>query len=497
MGKKNKIMNFGTLPIMIILTCVSQVLVLVKSSILASSFGASMEMDAFSLANSIVVFIFGILASGVPTIILPHYINKTDHKSINTFITYIYLLIFVLIIFVLFSKNTIISLLSGRPEEFTILSGEILSILIVGQFVVSVTNVTISFFQSRGKYNLPRVTAIFSNTLLILVLLFRNDLTIYQYAICFSGSLMLNFFIDMVLAYKEGWKFKPTIQIDPQVKNMLKTFTPIIFSSGVYQISLFIDSAIVSRLETGQLTILSYSSQITNMVYSIIIANLLTFSYPQIVKSIQHEKNQVYFWKITSTFHLFVCLIVAGFIVVGKEGVSVFLGHGKFSDDAVSRVYIGTSIYIIGQQISIVRELIYRYFYSIGNTKIAAVNSVIVSISNIIISLILVHFIGYYGIIIGTVLAATISLTIVLFQYRRKIGFFSEGRQILFRLTKNLIICSITIFIVLMIKNNVIIHNQLLAIISFGSMTLLVFAFLSWALQRNIKDDILLTLKKK
>lgn len=65
---------------------------------------------------------------------------------------------------------------------------------------------------------------------------------------------------------------------------MFYLFLPIVFSTGIYKLSLMVDSTIAARLETGEITVLSYASQISNIINTLLIGNLLTYYYPKIVK---------------------------------------------------------------------------------------------------------------------------------------------------------------------------------------------------------------------
>lgn len=110
---------------------------------------------------------------------------------------------------------------------------------------------------------------------------------------------------------------------------------------------------------------------------------------------------------------MIVCMLICGFINIGYEGISLLFQHGEFDESATLGVFVGSLIYILGQQTDVIRDLIYRYFYAKGNTKDPAINSLVISGTNIIISLILVRCIGFYGIIIGTVIASFISVIII------------------------------------------------------------------------------------
>ena len=82
-----------SLGLMIIITGITQVLTLMKSSLVAGIFGTGVEIDAYNLANSIVSFLFGFIAAGISTVIIPNYVRKTDRRNVDSFITMLYGLI--------------------------------------------------------------------------------------------------------------------------------------------------------------------------------------------------------------------------------------------------------------------------------------------------------------------------------------------------------------------------------------------------------------------
>ena len=82
-----KYRNLLSLAMMIVLTCVTQVFTLLKSSMVAGNFGTSMEMDAYNFANSIVSFIFGFVAAAISTVVIPSSVHKQYGKEVDSFIT--------------------------------------------------------------------------------------------------------------------------------------------------------------------------------------------------------------------------------------------------------------------------------------------------------------------------------------------------------------------------------------------------------------------------
>lgn len=483
--KNNK--NALFLILMIIISCITQILTLMKSSIVAGIFGLSLEMDAFNFSNSIVSLIFGLVAAGIPTIIIPSYINKEREETINTFITIIYSFVFFVIILIILLRYQIIGLISNKNELFVNIACNILILLLLSQYLLSITNITDAYMQCKNKYNLPKIINLISQIIIVISLLIIDNISIYKYTFIISCGVLINFIFSIYFACKYGWRYKPKLLIrNKKVKEMLITFLPILFSSSVYKISLFVDSTIAARFDTGKLTILSYSNQIANIVNSVLIGNLILYAYPKIVEKIKNGNGQDYFWKQVNLFHSIVILVIIGFLSIGNEGVKILFQHGSFDDFASYSVYIGSSLYIFGQQNNVIRDLYYRYFYATGNTKITAQNSIIVSVLNIILSVILTYLIGFYGIIFGTVLASFISMIIIIIKFSSCFNMQITKTTIVFDYIRNNMIGLVTLLVVLFTKN-IFPQNTLIAsILLFGTETVLVYCILTFVFNKRI-----------
>lgn len=479
--------NSFSLILMILISLIAQVLSIMKSSIVAGTFGLSVEMDAYNFANSFVSLLFGLIAGGIPTIVIPSYVKKEKRECIDSFLTITYSLLFIIIVLILLFRYQMIGIFTNRDEMFVNIACNVLIVLLLSQYVMSITDITVAYFQCNGNYNVPKIINLFSQLIVIILLILIKNFSIYGYAIIISLGVLFNFFIDIYFAAKSGWRYWPRFLIrNKEVKNLFKKFIPIVLSCSVYNISLFIDSTIASRFDVGKLSILSYSNQISSIINSVLIGNLLIYAYPKIISKIETDSSQSYFWDQVILFHAIVTCMIIGFIVIGYEGISFLFMHGKFDQYATRNVYIGTAIYMFGMQTNVIRDLIYRYFYAKGDTKTPANNSIFISITNIIISLMLVYFVGFYGVIIGTVIASFISLIMIFIKFKNKIGVHQNLKKIIINLMKNILVCCLTLIIVICIKREVIFNNDLINIIIYGIITLILFLIISYIFNRRI-----------
>lgn len=483
--------NSFSLVLMIIITGITQILTLMKSSLVAGIFGTGVEIDAYNLANSIVSFLFGFIAAGISTVIIPNYVKNTNRKNVDTFITALYCLIAFIVFILIVFRYQIIGVFSNRDELFVNICCNTLIILLLANYLLAISDVTVAYFQCKGKYNLPKIVSLIAQLIVVVVLIFNPSLTISQYTYIIAIGLFINFLLDTIFAFKEGWRVYPSLALNsPGTKKLFRIFLPIVFSTGIYKLSLMIDSTIAARLQTGQITILSYASQISNIINTILIGNLLTYYYPKIVEKVDTDNGQKSFWNQVILFHLIVCLVIAGFTTVGHETVELLFRHGTFSDDAAKFVYIGALIYVVGQQTDVVRDLIYRFFYAKGNTTVAAKNGVIISVVNITVSIILVYFIGFFGIFLGTIIASFISLIVMFFKFNTYFEFVISIKSIAKALLKNNLVVIITIIIIVFLKKLIVFNSLFLQIFIYGILTVVVFCILSLVFHKNLKEMI-------
>lgn len=474
-----------SLIIMIAISLLTQVLSLLKSSIVAGSFGAGSDMDAYNLANNIVTFAFGFVASGISTIIIPEYANRRNKTAVDTFITIIYGVMIVVVALMIALRVQLVGMFNNRGEMFTNLVANILIILLLAQYLSSIANITIAYFQCEGRYNIPKVISLIFQIAVIIALLFIRNINIIQYTVIISAGVIFNFVFDTVIALKLGWRYKPILVFSDETKLLFKRFVPIIVSTGVYRLTLMIDTTISSFLDTGKLSILSYSSQISSMVDAVVVGNMMIYLYPKITKGINNAGYQKQFWKSSAVLHAVVCLVSAGFLTVGREGVALLFQHGAFTADATKMVFIGSAIYIVGHQTGIIRDLIYRYFYAMGDTKTPGINSITVSVLNIIFSVVLVWLIGFYGIIIGTFLSSTCSLIIIFVRFKNVIGFDERVSVIINRYALSILVFVVTVVLVYLTKYVAPISNNLISLLVFGIETVIIYAALSLLFNRK------------
>lgn len=485
MGKLEKIKNSiksmtaaKELSGMMIITIITQLISVYKSALIAANFGACVELDAYNFANNLSTFFLTFVSTGITTVVIPAYVKKMDRKAVDSFLTVVFGVTAILLCGTYLLRGQLVDWLTSRDSTFRMYVCTTMMLTIWIQALPAILGVTTAYYQCIGKFNLPKIILLFSNIGTTVALVILKDFDLYQYLYILLAGAIFQFIVDLICAIYLGFRFKLELDVkNPVYKSLMMIFLPTLFSSGIYKINTMIDSLISSNLGTGQLTILSYANTIVGMVNTLIIGNLITYVYPKIVESVsmQGHKSQKTLWKYAIVFHMAVCLIVVGFICVGREFIGILYEHGEFSTSAANAVYLCMGIYMIAQQNNIVRDIIYRYFFAYGNTKVTVKNGVVTSIVNIISSIVLAYFIGVYGIILGTYVAGLVSLICIIIRMKKTYGFAINMKDVLKKFGKTESVVILTIIIVMTIKYIMPNFSYVISFFIYGIISVLIY----------------------
>ncbi|WP_129706822.1 murein biosynthesis integral membrane protein MurJ [Priestia megaterium] len=418
--------------VMIITICM-QLFSLIRNSLAASFFGVSMEMDAYNISFNVATFLFSFLGTAVTTILIPNIARKEIFSNeVRSFITYLFLAsIIISVLGFTFSKELLLLVSGNKDEEFIRLSSSLLAILLLGSIFTFALGVNSAIFQIRKRFIMLKVTQLISYVYIVIAMILVVKGNIYYYAFIITTATIINFLIQIYYLKKENISFTFNFAVkDKEFIIMVKNLFPVFFSTGLYQFSLMIDTSLASRLGNGQVSVLSYSNQVVAMFNTLILANIILFIYPklaiQIKENLDQAKEKLADYIILVSFIM--VLFVLAFIVAGKEGVSLLYERGAFSRNSTDIVYYATLIFIVVLPINGIRDLFYKFFYADNDTYTPFKNSVIISIINVILSVLFSHFMGLYGIILGTTLSSIISLSMITRRFKMKYkGIFSAS----------------------------------------------------------------------
>lgn len=476
------------LSIMMIITVLTQILSLWKSSLIASKFGVGIEMDSLNFSMSIMGMIFGFISAGISSILIPNLIKSEFGKSVNSFITMIILVSLGLVVInIIFGKYIIIILSGNKNQTFINFSNRIVPIVSITSFLGIICAIQNSILQAKNIFNIPKVITLVTSLILIIsfMIIPKNEIINYVYMLLLISiiTFILIYISTKDIDYKYEFKI---IKNDTNYINMKKGFIPVILSSAFYQVSLLIDNMISTRLGEGQISILNYSNVIVSMINVMFLGNITTFLYPKLARIYNEEDLKENLFKYITLINMIMYLLVIGFIMVGKQAIELIYKHGSIDSEITNIIYICCVIYIISLPVNATKDLIYKYFFIKGDTRTPFINSVTVSTINIILSIILCRYIGLYGVVLGTVIANFISLLMIIIKLYLKSGLPKNYKQSL-KMNFIIIISAInTLLINIILERKIIINNYIIYILTFGIITFVTYLILTFIFNRDI-----------
>lgn len=474
--------------LMVVITILTQGFLLIKNSLLASNFGVGVEIDAFNFVTNLSNFVFSFIGAGVGTVLIPFMREKEDRRSVNIFITAIYLVGIILAIAVSLFRGQIIQILGGNVgQDFVLIASNLLIFAISVAFFNSINTLISGILEFYNIYLKQKTTMLMLTVIGVAYLYLQRNFSITEYSGILALIAILTTLVNAVFTRKIDFTYTPNLDLGDQTfKEMLHLMGPAVLSTGVYQLSVLIDTLIAARLPEGSISVLNYSNTIIAMFNMLILTNLSTYFYPKLIQKDSEQERQNSLVDYVLIVSGILCFFVVAFVLVGREGISILYQRGEFNADDTQVVFFASLLYLIQLPANGVRELMYKYFYAQRNTYFPFVNSIIVSLLNFIFSIILVQFFGVYGVIAGTVLAGYFSLVNITRGFAQKFSVLVSGRIVIIEIGKILLTSVLTVTIALVIKSLLPLMNVFASIAIYGILTLIIFLVLLKVLRSAI-----------
>ena len=104
--------------LMLLITVLTQFVSIYKSAIIASNFGVGTELDAYNFSNNLTLFFLSFIFSGITTILIPAYLQEKSREAIDTFLTVVFSVTFLMLAITFIFRDGITILLTDRDSVF-------------------------------------------------------------------------------------------------------------------------------------------------------------------------------------------------------------------------------------------------------------------------------------------------------------------------------------------------------------------------------------------
>ena len=391
-------------------TVASNLLALLRDRLLASRFGAGLELDIYYAAFRVPDFLYTIsLFFVASTAIIPLFLEKLaeSEERATEFIRsvfFAFLLSMIGIIGVAYAVMPLLMplLVPGFDEASRAQAIQLARILLASPALLGLSNLVSSILQSYRKFLPYAASFLFYNLGIILGILFFVP---YFGIAGLAGGVVLGALLHVGIQIPSLQKtiggetsvnlrmfrlrWRATIPLEVFRRSFPRTL-----GLAATQLTFFAVTAIASTLGAGSIAVFQLSYNLQSIPLAVVGLSYSVAAFPTMAELIVKKERAIFFDHLVSAARhiIFWTLpITVLFIVLRAHIVRVVLGAGAFSWVDTRLTAASVALFAIGIVAQSLVALFVRAFYAIGNTRVPVVVNVASAVLTVILALFFVQ----------------------------------------------------------------------------------------------------------
>lgn len=422
--------------IVMILIILGKVLALVRDALIAAKFGATYVTDIYNFALGM-VYLLTTISYGLTTTFIPlhtEHIQKSTKKVRDRFVSNVInvssIFTIVLTILLIISSKYIIYIFGhgfGNDPKVFSTAVEINSIMLLSLIFVSLQSVITGVLQSHKEFYEPAAMAMVSNIVYVIYLvLLTNKFGIKGFAIATVVGFFMQLAINLPKFKKLGYRYQGIIDFkDPQILDMLKLMIPVIISTSVVQLNVFINRSFATNIFFGAVTVLDCANKINTLAYEVFAIGIAMIVYPTLSELATKEDKTEYKKALGRSISIIMIIMVPAAMAIAVLRVpliTLIFKRGAFTNEAANLTANALLFYSPAMIAYGVRDILNKAFYSIKDTKTPMTNSFVGIIINIVINIIIMKYMKVSGLTLATTISAVVTTILMALDLNKKLN---------------------------------------------------------------------------
>lgn len=421
--------------VVMILIILGKILALIRDALIAAKFGATYTTDIYNFALGI-VYLLTTISYGLTTTFIPlhwEHMQKGSKKDRNNFVNNVINIssIFTIILTVLlivFSKEIIYVFGHGFTSNNSIFneSVEIVRILLLSLIFVTLQSVVTGVLQSHKNFYEPAAMALMSNLVYIIYLVFLTS----KYGMKgFAAATVLGFFIQFAInlpKYKKlgyGYKFVLDFK-DKYAVKMFKMMIPVIISTSLIQLNVFVNRSFATNIYFGAVTVLDYANKVNTLAYEVFAIGIAMIVYPTLSELAVKNHTLEYKKALSTSINAIMIIMLPAAVAIGilrYPLIGIIFKRGAFTLQAANLTSNALLFYCPAMVAYGLRDILNKAFYSIKDVKTPMVNSFIGIVLNIIINFFIIKYMQVSGLALATSISAITTTLLMMWNLDKKL----------------------------------------------------------------------------
>jgi len=382
---------------------ISALLGLLRDRLLASQFGAGMELDIYYAAFRIPDLVFGILISGgIIAAFLPvfsEYYQKDEEEAwkltsnaLNIFLVFSIFLCGILAIFAPQLIKLIVPGFDPSSQSMTVLLTRIMFLSPIFFGISNIFSSILHYFNHFVSFSLAPI--LYNVGIIIGIIFFVPMFGITGLAYGVVLGVVLHWLIQVPSVILNGFKYRPIFDFKSTgLKKIVCLMIPRTISAVIANFNLIIVTAIASTIGVGNISIFNFSDHLRALPITVIGGSFAVAAYPFMAKAWADGKKDLFITKMARAFKQSIFLIVPLSVVtllLRAQIVRIILGTGKFGWLETQLTAASLGIFAISIFAYALSPFLVRIFFSVHDTKTPLFTSIISLSTSIIFSFVFV-----------------------------------------------------------------------------------------------------------
>ena len=425
------------------------VIVFALQVLLATKFGAKLEMDSFLAATTLPTLIAAVLIEQLNMTLIPvivEYKIKNGASEASIVVSSFINLAFIILVFL-----TLIGIMGGdwlvrltvpgfgdRSEALT-LTTKLLRVIFPSIVFSGLAGLLTGVFYAERRFTLPSLASILNGLTTLLVTWWLADsLGIMSVAVGMLAGSMVQFGVLFPVLLKEKRYHLQLRYRHPGVAKILRLATPLVLGAILYKASPVVDRFIASGLPEGSISYLGYAFRIVSILLILVTQSIAVSFLPMMSeRAVANDKEGLR--KIvslgTGVMTFILAPLITGLAIFGEPAIQLLFERGAFNHQATIGATSAMLCYLGYLYAGAIGTIQTYALFSLQDTSTVVKVGVIGILLEIVLAVVLSRVMGYNGLALALSAVAAINMALFAVILHKRIKGM-DGNRIIFSQVK-------------------------------------------------------------
>ena len=434
----------------------SGVLGFLREAVLARQFGAAAARDSFVAAQQIPEIVFVLVAGGaLGSSFIPIYAKYRESDSeqawqlasaVMTLAAAAAAALGLLV--AIFAPQLVSSILSpGRPAEQQQLTVYMIRLMMLTPFIFSISGMVMGILQSHAAFWLPAIAISMNHIGIIIGALWIapslpahpgvgqvGDLNVVGLAYGAILSALLHLLVQLPGLYRLRARLRPLLSLQiPGVLTVLRLMGPRVLGLAVVQVNMVVNISLASNMVEGSVAALKIAFTMMFFALGIIGQSVGSAVFPTLAALCAAGDIDGFKDRLSMAMRnvLFLSFPATALLILLGEPIFSVYESGEWTRESSGAAAWALAFYATGIAGFTLLEVLSRAFYALEDTATPVIIGSIAMISNLILNLILIQYIGdpqslargaFAGLALANALTTLVESLLLWYLMRRRIA---------------------------------------------------------------------------